>query len=42
MPADFNATIAYGLGLPLKEEIFSKSGRSFTVAHDGFPIKKLF
>jgi uncharacterized protein (DUF1501 family) len=41
-PADFNATIAYGLGLPLKDEIFSKSGRPFTVAHDGGPLKKLF
>ena len=40
--ADFNATIAHSLGLPLEEEIFSKSGRPFKVAHDGTPITKLF
>lgn len=40
--ADFNATIAHGLGLPLSEEIYSKSGRPFKVAHDGKPVLKLF
>jgi hypothetical protein len=40
--ADFNATIAHALGLPLKQEFFSKSGRPFKVAHDGEPIMKLF
>jgi len=40
-PADFNATIAQALGLDIKEEIFSKSGRPFKVAHDGSPISKL-
>jgi len=40
-PADFNATIAQALGLNLTQEIFSKSGRPFKVAHDGSPIKKL-
>ena len=27
---------------PLKDEVFSKSGRPFTVAHDGSPLKGLF
>ncbi len=40
--ADFNATIAHALGLKLQEEIFSKSGRPFKVAHDGTPVTKLF
>lgn len=40
--ADFNATIGYGLGLPLDEEVYSKSGRPFKAAHDGEPVKKLF
>lgn len=40
--ADFNATIAHGLGLPLDEEVFSRSGRPFKVAHDGEPVLKLF
>jgi hypothetical protein len=39
---DFNATIAYALGLPLEQEFFSKSGRPFKVAHDGQPLLKLF
>ena len=39
---DFNATIAYALGLPIKEEFFSKSGRPFKVAHDGKPLVNLF
>lgn len=40
--ASFNATIAHALGLPLKQEFFSKSGRPFKVAHDGDPILQLF
>ena len=39
---DFNATIAYALGLPLKEKVYSPSKRPFTVADDGEPITKLF
>ena len=41
-PAEFNSTIAYGLGLPLQKEVFSPDGRPFTVSHDGEPITKLF
>ncbi len=41
-PQDLNATIAYGLGLPLEKEIFSPSGRPFKVAHDGTPLTSLF
>ncbi len=40
--ADFNATIAHALGLPLQKEFSSKSGRPFKVAHDGKPLVKLF
>ncbi|MCH8831083.1 MAG: DUF1501 domain-containing protein [Planctomycetes bacterium] len=39
---DFNATIAYALGLPLKKIVKSPSRRPFTVAHKGKPITKLF
>jgi len=39
---DFNATIAHAIGLPLKQEILSPSGRPFTVAADGQPVLKLF
>ena len=39
--ADFNATIATTLGLPLKKEFFSPAGRPFKVAHDGAPIADL-
>ncbi|WLD15381.1 DUF1501 domain-containing protein [Planctellipticum variicoloris] len=39
---DFNATIAWSMGLPLNLEVFSKSGRPFKVAHDGKPLVKLF
>ncbi len=42
LPADFNATIAYGMGLPLDEEFYSPSGRPFKVAHDGEAVTKLF
>jgi hypothetical protein len=40
--ADFNATIAHALGLPLEKEIISSSGRPFKVAQDGQPLLKLF
>jgi len=40
-PADFNATIATALGLPLTKEIFSPTGRPFKVAHDVKAIAKL-
>lgn len=39
---DFNATIAYALGLPLDQEIHSKSGRPFVVANHGTPLIGLF
>ncbi|MFG0317323.1 MAG: DUF1501 domain-containing protein [Planctomycetota bacterium JB042] len=39
---DFNATIAYALGLPLDHELVSPSGRPFTVADDGKPVTGLF
>jgi hypothetical protein len=41
-PPDFNATIAYGLGLPLDEVIYSPSKRPFTVADKGAPITSIF
>ena len=40
-PADFNATIAAALGLPLTEIVDSPTGRPFTVAHDGTPVEAL-
>lgn len=39
---DFNATIAYALGLPLDKEIISPSRRPFKVAADGQPVVALF
>ena len=42
MVPDFNATIAYALGLPLDHILYSPSGRPFTVAHKGKPVKALF
>ena len=39
---DFNATIAYALGLPLEFKLYSPSGRPFTVARDGKPVTELF
>ncbi|WP_339733367.1 DUF1501 domain-containing protein [uncultured Gimesia sp.] len=41
LPADFNATIATALNLPLDKEIFSPDGRPFKVAHDGEAVTKL-
>ncbi len=40
-PADFNATIATALGLPLDKIATSPTGRPFKVAHDGKPILAL-
>ena len=39
---DFNATIAYGLGLPLRKIVKSASRRPFTVAHKGEPVTELY
>lgn len=39
---DFNATIAYALGLPLDQVIYSPSKRPFTIADKGKPITNLF
>lgn len=41
-PANFNATIAQALGLPLKEIVKSASQRPFTVANKAEPITSLF
>lgn len=40
--ADFNATIAHALGLPIDKEVHSAAGRPFKVAHDGSPITEIF
>lgn len=40
-PADFNATIATALGLPLETEVHSPTGRPFKVAHDGTAVNAL-
>jgi hypothetical protein len=39
---DFNATMAYALGLPLDQIVFSPSMRPFTVCDKGQPITSLF
>lgn len=39
--ADFNATIAQALGLPLDQEVHSSAGRPFKVAHNGKPLTEL-
>jgi uncharacterized protein (DUF1501 family) len=39
---DFNATIAYSLGLPLNNVIFSPSKRPFTICDKGQPLVELF
>lgn len=39
---DFNATIAYALGIPVDQVLYSPSKRPFTVAHKGEPELKLF
>ncbi len=41
-PQDFNATIAYSLGLPVDQVIISPSGRPFTIADKGKPVVELF
>ncbi|MBK1879125.1 DUF1501 domain-containing protein [Pelagicoccus mobilis] len=39
---DFNATIAYALGLPTEKTVFSSTGRPFRVADKGRPVMDLF
>jgi hypothetical protein len=39
---DFNATIAYALGLPLNQVVYSPSKRPFVVADKGKPILDVF
>lgn len=39
---DFNATIAYAMGLPLDIEEYSPEGRPFTIADKGKPITSIF
>ncbi|MCP4785480.1 MAG: DUF1501 domain-containing protein [Fuerstiella sp.] len=39
---DFNATIAYALGLPLERKFESPSKRSFQIADNGEPVLSLF
>ncbi|MEM7164672.1 MAG: DUF1501 domain-containing protein [Planctomycetota bacterium] len=39
---DLNATIGSALGLPLDHTVFSPSGRPFTVAHKGKPVRGIF
>ena len=39
---DFNATVAYALGLPLDQVLYSPSKRPFTVADKGKPLAHLF
>jgi hypothetical protein len=41
-PPDFNATIAYALGMPLDQIVYSPSKRPFKVADNGHPIMDLF
>ena len=39
---DFNATIAYALGIPVDQVMYSPTVRPFTVAHKGKPQLQLF
>ena len=39
---DFNATIAYALGLPLNQVVYSPSKRPFVVADKGKPVLEIF
>ncbi len=39
---DFNATIAYGLGMDLEKKVMSPSLRPFTIADKGKAVKSLF
>ena len=38
---EFNATIAAAMGLPYEEEIFSPTGRPFTIGNGAGPVEKL-
>jgi uncharacterized protein (DUF1501 family) len=40
-PADFNATIAAAMGLPLDKEFIAPNGRPFRICNNGKPIAKL-
>mgnify|MGYP002826489581 CR=1 FL=1 len=39
---DFNATIAYALGIPIDHILYSPTKRPFRVAHKGNPVMDLF
>jgi hypothetical protein len=39
---DFNANIAYALGIPVDHVLYSPTVRPFTVAHKGKPQTALF
>jgi hypothetical protein len=39
---DFNATIAYAMGLPWQQEFISPDKRPFKIADDGQPVRSLF
>ena len=39
---DFNATIAYALGLPIQESVISPSLRPFKIANKGVPVTQIF
>jgi uncharacterized protein (DUF1501 family) len=39
---DFNATIAYALGLPIHETVMSPSLRPFKIANKGEPVTEIF
>ncbi|WP_341715311.1 DUF1501 domain-containing protein, partial [Limnobacter sp.] len=41
-PADFNATVAWGLGVSTDRVVMSPSLRPFKVAHKGKPVTNLF
>ncbi len=41
-PQEFNATIAYALGINHKKQIFTKIGRPFTLSDKGEPVKAIF
>ena len=41
-PQDLNATIAYGCGLPIREEQYAPNGRPFKIANEGEPLTSLF
>ena len=41
-PQDFNATIAYAMGIKPNLKIMSRIGRPFALSNEGEPIKALF